>query len=252
MSDESLLVALNQNWEHLRHQEIQRQHQLYVYVLLFSASLTFMLNDYVALHLTLQQFWPVFLFLSIYSFIVSSSVAKWNLEFKNLFKNIQWLSEKLDLIWPMSTKRIEEISNPNLICENKESLLADSMCQGYVGLALPLQKRVNRNFETIVDVILLGTTAAFISGLFIYIINSTLSLSTIDISGFIFSLRLVAYPIGLSISFVVTWVNIKTRNNMKENTVKLLDVREPDDISLRYRNIKPFYLDVKKKHKYHK
>ncbi len=252
MSVESLHEAFNQNWEHLRHQEIQRQHQLYVYILLFSAALTFMLSDYVALHLTLQQFWPVFLFLSIYSFIVSSSVAKWNLEFKNFLKNIQWISEKLELIWTISTKRVDEVNNPNLICDNKELLLDDSMAQGYVGLALPLQKRVNRNFENILDVILLGTTAAFVSGLIIYVSSSIFSLNTIAVSGFTFPFRLLSYPVGLCISAVVTFMNRKTRSNMRDNTDKLLDVREPDEITLRYRNIQPFYQDAKKEHKYHK
>lgn len=250
---ESLREALRQNWGHARHQEIQRQHQLYVYMLLFSASLTFMFSNYVALHLTLQQFWPVFLFLALYSFFVSSSVAKWNLEFKNFIKHTQWISEKLKLITPISEKRRTEVMDSNLTEDDKDLLLKDSMCQGYMALALPLPKKVSQNFENILDVLLLGTTIAFVSGLIIYISNSLFSLSTITVSGISFPFRLVAYPVGLFLSLLVVFKNRKTRNNMKENAEKVLDTREPDEISLRYRAKIPFYDPTeRKKQQYHK
>jgi hypothetical protein len=248
---ESLREALRQNWEHARHQEIQRQHQLYVYMLLFSASLTFMFSNYAALHLTLQQFWPVFLFLTLYSFFVSSSVAKWNLEFKNFIKHTQWISEKLKLITPISEKRKAEIMGSNLPEDDKKLLLKESMCQGYMALALPLPKKVSQNFENILDVLLLGTTIAFVSGLIIYISNSLLSMSVITVLGISFPFRLVAYIVGLVLAILVVVKNRKTKNNMKENATKLLDVREPDEISLRYRATTPFYEDTEKKEQQH-
>ncbi len=45
---------------------------------------------------------------------------------------------------------------------------------------------------------------------------------------------------GFAISLVVFW-NRKKRSDMEDYTNKLLDVIEPDQITLRYMNKEPFY-----------
>ena len=106
-----LTAALEQNFQHARHIEIQRQQQLYVFIVLLGAVLAFIFSNTTLFHLALQQFWPVFLFLTIYSFTISSSIAKWNVEFKSHMRHIQWIAEKLKLIQPLSKEREAVIIN---------------------------------------------------------------------------------------------------------------------------------------------
>jgi len=47
--------------------------------------------------------------------------------------------------------------------------------------------------------------------------------------------RIIAYPIGAVIAIIVVILNQKSINKMKQYASKLLDVREPDEITLRYK-----------------
>ena len=234
-----LLAAFQQNYEHARHIEIQRQQQLYIFVVLFAAVLTFIFSSFSSIHMALQQYWPVFMFLTMYSFIISSSIAKWNIEFKSHFRHIQWISEKLKLIQPISEKRKTQL--PEDMDPDKEILLKDAMSQSYVALALPLKIQVNRDFEYIIDIIFGGTTFAFVSGFAIYI----------DSLFPILPSRTIAYITGLIFSVLIVLWNIFNRRRIKDYAKKLLDVRTPDGIMLYYQGIRPFFGKIrtlKRKH----
>jgi hypothetical protein len=238
----SLRAAFHENFEHARHLEIQRQQQLAVFVTLLGAVLAFIFRDYISLHSALQQYWPVFLFLAIYSFIISSSISKWNIEFKSHLKHIQWIAEKLGLIRCVSVERELAVIRSHSK-EDKGTLLADSLSQGYIALALPLPRRVNRDFEYIVDIILAGTTFAFVSGLFIYTISAFYSAYTFPLFGTELPLRIIAYPLGIFFGSIVVLLNLRSRNKMKQYAAKLLDIRQPDGINLYYQGYRPFYSD---------
>lgn len=251
----SMREALKQNWEHARHQEIQRQHQLYVFMIVFGGILAFVFDKYVAWHQTLAQFWPVFLFLMLYALFIGSSVTKWNLEFQNHIAHIQHISEKLGLIKAISDKRKGEVEKSNFegteeeLLRTKKALLNDSMFQGYMGLPLPLPKRVHQNFENIMDIILGGTAFAFLTGL---LIASTLfSNSSFYIVGdFVIPFRIYAYVVGAIFGALIVIWNRMVRKHMKENAAKMLDVRKPDETHLLYKGYKPFY-ESDEKQKYY-
>ncbi len=234
---QSLIVALEQNFEHARHIEIQRQQQLYVFIILLGAVLTFIFSNTITFHLALQQFWPVFLFLAIYSFTISSSIAKWNIEFKSQLLHIQWIAEKLKLIQPISKEREAAIINSKYK-EDKGALIGDSMSQGYLALALPLRKRVNLNFELIVDIILVGTTFAFVTGLLIYINSFSPFMPPLSAA---LPSYLLAYPIGLIFAVFFVYYNYASRKKMKKYAAKLLEARQPDGINVYYRGFRPSY-----------
>jgi len=250
-NSERLLEALKQNWEHARHQELQRQHQLYVFMAVFGGILAFVFNEHVAWHLTLMTYWPVFLFLMLFSLLVSHNVTKWNLEFMNHTRNIQWICEKLELIKPISQKRKDEVGSSTLE-GNKESLLDDSMFQGYVGLPLPLPKRVRQNFENMVDVLLGGTAIAFAMGILIASTVFSLLLQS-NVTDVISLSQTLAYVSGGIFGILVVILNRRVRSRMKANAKILLNVRKPDDlpVGLKYRGEKPFFKDKSKRHKYH-
>src|SRR3972149_9856797 len=115
----SLLAALKFNSEHARHQEIQRQYQLYVFMVVFAAVIAFVFDKHKTWHLTLQQFWPVFGFLTVYSLFLGMSVTKWNIEFRNSVRNIQWISERLRLINSVSINRKSQVIQSNLKPDEK-------------------------------------------------------------------------------------------------------------------------------------
>ncbi len=234
---QSLIVALEQNFEHARHIELQRQQHLYVFIALLGVVLTVIFGYTASFHLALQQFWPVFLFLTIYSFTISSSIAKWNVEFKSHLRHIQWIAEKLELIQPLSKEREAIITNSKCK-DDKGALIGDSMAQGYLALALPLRKQVNLNFELIVDIILGGMTLAFVTGLLFYInsFSSFLPILSASLPSY-----LLAYPIGLIFAVAFVCYNYVSRKKMKKYAAKVLDARQPDGVTTYYRGFRPFY-----------
>ena len=245
---ESLREALKQNWEHARHQEVQRQYQLYVFMLTLGVILTIVFQNHVAWHSTLMQFWPVFLFLMLFSLFISSNVAKWNLEFQNHIAEVQWISERLGLIRSISEERKREVGDSTLEDKEKETLLKDAMFQGYVGLPLPLRRRVHQNFLTLVDIILGGTSFAFLSGLLIAG-ESFLSSSFLGYESGLswIHVRILEYVSGIVFGTCIVIWNQRIRKQMNASTTNLLDVREPKGISIRYKGKDPFYRKKRKK-----
>jgi hypothetical protein len=90
----------------------------------------------------------------------------------------------------------------DLPSDESNSLIADSMFQGYVALPLPLRRRVHRNILNLVDVLFGGVTFAFISGLLVYLGNLFLPVSC-EVFGCTIPYRfLFFYAIGVISSIV--------------------------------------------------
>ena len=238
--DQSLRDAMKHNWEHIRHEETQRGYLLYVYALMLSGVLSFTFSNHVAWHITLSKFWPVFFFLFIFSWVVSSSFLKWNIEVRNHLKANQWISEKLGLIKNISKKREEQVENSQI--EKHKELLDDSFYQGYVGLGLPLPKRVHKDFKNLCSLMLFLTATIFVAGGLInagQIFYDLIQVSTFEV----FPFRLLAYVIGCTIGIMSFILNHRMHQVSEEKANKLLDIREPDEIKLRYRRKPSFYKD---------
>jgi len=256
---DALMKALEQNWLHARHQEVQRQQQLFIFLAITGVMLTIISQTYIAWQSTLKQFWLAFLFLMIFSHMVSSSFIKWNLEFSNHIAGVQWISERLKLIGPISNEREQNVLDFKHFRTHKDQdrlkkkLLNDAMFQGYMALPLPLPKRVHQNFEILIRFILLATSIAFMSGLVLWI-------SALLISGF----SALGYPLvwisalpssisnlpvdeiaAIALGLVFGWYIIRwdkmTNEYMSENASKLLDIRQPSKTSLTYRRGTPFF-----------
>lgn len=248
-----LLEALKQNWEHARHQEVQRQHQMYVFMIVLGATLTFIFDGFIDWFKTLSQFWVVFLFLAIFSWYVSYNLTKWSLEFQNHIANIQWISDKMKLIIPQSKTRENaidgakiEINNAELTSKEKNQLKKDAYFQGIMGLPLPLQKRVNQNFDTLAVYIFGGTFWAFISGLLIACID-ILPFFSISLPFDKIILQVLSICIGFGIMLFAVRKNLKTRNQMKDYKKFLVDAREPSlDLNVKYGLEDSFFVKIEK------
>jgi hypothetical protein len=241
-----LIVAFEQNWEHARHQETQRQTMLSIYLAIFGAVLTFIADKFNGLE-TLAQYWTVFLFLGLISIFVSYSIAKWNEEFKNHIRAIQWLSEKMKLIQRISENdtscKLKATCVPNKEkfrkSKMREALINDAFFEGYVGLPLPLPRRAHQGFNRIIDIFLIASISAGVFGFFLSIPQFVLNQS-INNMDLVTIVALLSVSIG--IGFVVALYSWKIRIQMEINSQKILAVRSPcDEIKCRYKNIPYFY-----------
>ena len=249
----SLLVALQQNWEHARFEETQRQYQLFVFMGVFGGILVYISQNIKTWDQAFSQFWLAFLFLSVYVWFIAFNVKKWNLEFQNHIAHIQWLSEELELNQPLSPERENDLSeyfkksNMDEVEDMLKALKEDSMYQGYMGLPLPLPRRVGQNFEVFIDFILGACIFVTIVGLLLA--SRIFSSAQVTLMNRIFQLEhFIPLTIGIMCGIVIVLLNQRIKEQMKTNAEMILDVRKPNDLNLRYRGYEPFYnLDEKKK-----
>ncbi|MEM2971801.1 MAG: hypothetical protein QW270_05195 [Candidatus Bathyarchaeia archaeon] len=242
-TEKSLLEALKQNWEHARHVETQRQQQFYVFIVLFGAVTTILNSQKDISLLTLSNFWPVFLFLAIILLLMSRNITKWNIEFGNHIRAIQWIAEKLALIQPLSNERKKQIEESKYSEEEKIKLKKDAMFQGYIGLPLPLPIRVHRVFDYLFHFLLGAMLFLFFICLWICsfeYFSTSLHLCIPQYRDLFYAIGFLGgATFGISISFY----NLTKMNEAYSYAEKLKCIRTPEEIKLKYED-KPYFWET--------
>jgi hypothetical protein len=203
---QALLVALEQNWLHARHQEYQRFWLLNVYVAITTAIawLIFTKGFYTFISTLLL------LFLTAVSLSVFFTLLKMNAEFANHIAAIQWIAEKLRLIIKLDNA-------------NKKRI----MFKGYMALPLPLPIRAHEVFFTWLP---LCTTTIILALLVYNVWNMWSKIFQI--------IKACPPPIIISVCVIapitacLLWIILE--KVFKKKAKDLLDGRKPDEIKIKY------------------
>ena len=193
LENESLRLALQENFNHARHQENQRERYLTLYWLLWGAIIYFMAEKGTLIpKCGVLEYAYVFGFLSVLSFIALIVNLKWNAEFANHIATAAAIAIKLNLNKKISIE--EGIS---------KKLLPYSEFSGY--LSLPMKFPVGLNVSAWLSAVLCGGVGIS-AGLSVFHLSS-LSLTSLIIG-------IVFFLVGLGISFKMYSLmkkNLKTR-----------------------------------------
>lgn len=151
---------------------------------------------------------------------------------------VQWISEKLHLNKELSKERKRLIEK--IIAEGKlsEKDKKDIMYQGYMALPMPTFRKPLRVHEWLIYLFMVGTATAFVSGLImqfkVFSLISHIQFPAFPLPMDQFSAYITGFIIGLFL-----WVFCKALIS-QDKAKKLLDLREPDDARLRYRE-EPYF-----------
>lgn len=239
--NEILRKALSENLAQARHIETLRQQFFYVIIAVYVGAMGWIFSTREPFDVILTRFLAVFLFLLIFSIFTLLNFVKWNNDFKNCITTVQWISERLGLIKVLSKSRKEKIEKSNEQEKEKKKLENSAFFQGFMALPIPLSIRVHKVYELIMYILIASTSWAFFVGLF----SSLISLASI--LGFNLSLSQPSiYFLSLVIAALAVlkcYLTVTRANTMAE---KMLDIRQPDGIKIRYCNIPPFWENSKK------
>lgn len=241
-SENALIVALKENWLHARSQEQSRIWHLNFYMLMLAGILAIAFRERLPLHHVLVNYWPLFGFLYVLAIYVLLDIAKLNLEFSNHIRAVQWISEKLNLDKELSEEREKLIER--FLAEGKlsEEEKGDVMYQGYMALPLPVPVSVYKVFQNLMYLLIIGTAWASISGFILqFNIFSFLTYFQSPILLPMSQIRLSAYLTGAFFGLVSCLFCRASVKRISYKAKKLLDLREPDGIKLRYRAEPYFY-----------
>lgn len=136
-TEQALLKSLEQNFIHAR-----KQHELferYSYVIVFSHAA--IVGVVIKSDKNVTDYWIAFVFLLIVALMVYSSHLKWSAEFMNHMSAVLKISEKLDLIQTLSSKK-----NPQKI----KNLLPFGEYIGYMALPLKIPLYVSMSASMII------------------------------------------------------------------------------------------------------
>jgi len=194
------------------------------------------------LHEVLANYWMLFGFLYVLSIYVFFDVTKENLEFSNHIRAIQWISEKLSLNKMLSEERKKTIEKLRVERELSEEDSKDIMFQGYMALPLPVPMRVHEILQKLMYLFIFGSVWASISGIAIrlnlFSFLQSLSLPAVQLP--IDALRLSAYLFGTAGGIILCLYCRKRVKQVKSKAKKLLDLREPEEIRMRYQG-EPYF-----------
>lgn len=237
---EALIATLQENWLHVRHLAEQRAWHINLYMLVLTGTIAIAFREPLPVHQVVVNYWPVFCFLYILSLYIFFDVTKENLEISNHTRAIQWISEKLYLNKELSEERKRVIEK--IIAEGKLSKedKRDVMYQGYMALPLPIFRGPMRVHEWLMYLFMFCTAGASISGFFLKF-NLLSFLTYFQFPGILLSMNLTilsAYLIGIIFGLGSC---LYCRASVRQDKLrKLLDLREPDGIKLRYRE-EPYF-----------
>jgi len=235
-ADAALLHALVQNWEHARHQEIQRLHLLGFYATIVTAVI------YLTPHTWAYEGFRCipFFFLFLVSFFVYGAFLKWNAEFGNHMAAIQWICEKLNLIRPANGK-------DDLIKKAADhGITAIPNCaffnEAYMALPLPLSIRVRKWFFAFFPLILTALSFGLAVGVLthdtlydiIFYICSMLNIGiiSIQISSISLSVKVIASFIVGVVGFFLMLIHCHRISKRVENEANLyIEYRKPEEIT---------------------
>ena len=150
----ALIVALQENWRHVRYVETARSRHFNLLWIALAAAFAFVLKEN-KLFDGLVKYWALFAFLGVLSIATLFIVIKLNLEQGNHFQAIEWTSEELGLNKPTQVQGIPH-----------------SHYTGYMALPLRLGFRVRHTFKFIMYLGILLTWTASICGLLRSLPNS--------------------------------------------------------------------------------
>lgn len=245
---EVLREALSENWQVARHIETLRQRFLSAFILIFGGVLTAVLSIGGSLDMILMKFWPVFSFLLVFSILTLQNFVKWNNEHSNHLRAVQWISEKLRLNEKLSADRKTVIRNLKNL-KGKEKMENDAMFQGYMALGLPLPIRVHKVFEWVMLIIIVFTSWVSFVGLIS--VSATILTSLIPEIGTVGAYsslsQISIYILSFALALLILQYNLKLMKKVYRNAAKILDLRQPDEIEIRYRNLPPFWEEAKEK-----
>ena len=175
-ADAVLLHALVQNWEHARHEEMQRLHLLGFYAAIVTAVIY--LTPYIWAY---EGFRCIpFFFLFLVSLFVYGAFLKWNAEFGNHIAAIQWISEKLNLIKPVEKRDdlIKKAAKRGITAIPNYAFFNEA----YMALPLPLSVRVHEWFFTRFPLMLTALSFGFAVGVSLYdMFNISIQTSSIGL-----------------------------------------------------------------------
>jgi len=228
-ADAALFHALVQNWEHARHQEIQRLHLLGFYATIVTAVI------YLTPHTWAYEGFRCipFFFLFLVSFFVYGAFLRWNVEFSNHIAAIQWICEKLNLIKPIEKKDdlIEEAAEHGITAIPNYAFFDEA----YMALPLPLSIRVHEWFFTLFPLILTALSLGLAVGVLTYDIYDILLCSmfniSIQISSTSLSVKFIASLIVGLVGLFLGWILCRRiLRRIKDEANLYIKYRKPEEI----------------------
>ena len=228
--EDALLHALVQNWEHARHQEIQRLHLLGFYAAIVTAVI------YLTPHIwTYEGFRCIpFFLLFLVSLSAYGAFLKWNAAFGNHIAAIQWISEKLNLIKPVNGKDLIKRATEHGITAIPNYAFFN---EAYMALPLPLSVRVHEWFFTRFPLILTALSFGLAVGVLAYdifyiismicsIFNISIQISSISLSVKVI-VSIIAWVVGSLLMGVYCYRMLK---RVKEEAGLYIEYRKPKGI----------------------
>jgi len=209
-SEDSLVVAIQENWAHARHVENSRGWHLNLFMAATAAVLAVIFQEGPAsVHNILSRYWIVFVFLFVFSTYTFLAVTKLNLEFQNHIRAIQWASEELQLNRPISEK-------------------GGYRYRGYMALPLPVGIRRRAIFEFFTVLMVGGTLGASLAGLIFDRMR--------DLANWICGpcvpqpdmVRLTAYSVAAISLFLTSFVLYMYAKRQEDKANSLIDSRKPN------------------------
>lgn len=199
----SLLAALEQNWEHARHEENLRLAYFTFYWVALASAIAFAVEKGQSKGLmALADFWLVFFLLGLVSVFTLLAVIKASEEFRNHVRAAQWIAENLKLNVPVSPG-----SQP------------DIMFKGFMALPLPLPIRVNKVFKYLMYIAIVATWAIATAGFMMRMAGLA---------------KEFAITVAVLISGLICWYLHARVEKAEAATNHILGGRQPAGIEIRY------------------
>jgi len=164
-SEKALLHAFIQNWEQIRHYQLQRLHLLGFYATILAA-LT-VLAPYILTFNIIRA--APFFFLFCLSFFVYGAFLKCNAELANHTAAVHWISEKLRLIKKMDDEKRSKLVEEARLKNIKGIFEFHLFDTSYIALPLPIYAPILRiPLSVLGPLIATSLSLCFATGLLIY------------------------------------------------------------------------------------